>query len=207
MVKDLVFLRHVWSMLPTVQVLVYPGLFGQGYNSESSVFVGQSYQWWKFFFCVFGQGYQRWKLWSLWSWLLLLATDYQHQWWKLCFWLSLLLSNLWHPALPSSCVFAGGSVWHPTVQARVCALEGNCWHGIGSTSISYTSRQESTIISHHGGEAVKRKCSFMLKSDIKSCPCTTDPSFPGLMHHCLEVKIFFLVILATLPLLAMNTNS
>jgi len=74
MVKDLVFLRHVWSMLPTVQVLVYPGLFGQGYNSESSVFVGQSYQWWKFFFAFLakvingenfghcGHGYFYWPL-------------------------------------------------------------------------------------------------------------------------------------------------
>jgi len=30
----------------------------------------------------------------------------------------------------------------------------------------------------------KRKCGFMLKSDIKRCPSATDPFFPGLMRPC-----------------------
>ena len=36
---------------------------------------------------------------------------------------------------------------------------------------------------HQSISSLKRKCGFMLKSDIKSWPCMTDPFFPGYMCH------------------------
>ena len=36
---------------------------------------------------------------------------------------------------------------------------------------------------HWSISCLKRKCRFMLKSDIKSCPSAADPFFLGLMRH------------------------
>ena len=37
---------------------------------------------------------------------------------------------------------------------------------------------------HRSISSLKRKCGFMLKSDIKSSPSAADPFFPGYLHHC-----------------------
>jgi len=108
-----------------------------------------------FFLVIFGQGYQRWKLWFF---LVIFGQGYQ--WWKLLFFIDIFGQGyfywplrLWIPMMKAMFViwdfeqplasrsakrefaFVGGNLWHPTVQAGVRAPGGNCWHGIASTSI------------------------------------------------------------------------
>jgi len=60
------------------------------------------------------------------------------------------------------------------VSYEYCAL----FDAVGGLHILINQRWANCKI-HQSISSLKRKCDFMLKSDIKSCPSVTDPFFPG----------------------------
>jgi len=111
MAKAFFFLGHFLPRITTVKVFDFLAFSAKDTNGESFCFFlvifGQGYQRWKlyFFLVIFGQGYQRWSFlfflvnfgqgyqqWKFWSVLFIFGQGYQQ--WKLLFYLGHFWSRL-----------------------------------------------------------------------------------------------------------------